>query len=689
MRHTKLAGLMGPAEKIARVAADAQSVARRALTRKSGTVVVPNGDGTSTVIGPGAGGTGGQSNGVAEWVGDATPPGRPVGVAASSAWGVLYVSWGGELEGGVPPDFAYCAVMVDGVEKARMAERGTAAIDGLEPGAVTVTMVAYDAARDMDGNMSPNASVPSDAVTVEVVDERAEIDEAVQEAKDAADAMAGQITEVTTKVEGLEGELDHVSTQVTGAVEDSDAALTAATEARQDLDGFKTTVSQTYETKADADAAMAQERLDRESAIEQSATEIMSQVSEGYVDKATGATYATKTEVQQTADSIKSEVAATYQTQDGMASYATKTYVDQQDDSITSTVEEVSHVADGAMSKATEVEQTAEGLQVTLTQTTNTANAAQSAANAAQSTANSAQQAASDAAKTATNFLRFDGSGLCVGDQTAGTLGANALLSGDSLKLRNGATELASFEPNVVELGKGNRNASIRLCDSTISISSDDGYAHIDIANDIDTIPFFRIGFDENYYLEIEHGFGSATLKAGDASLKLTGVDYPTLIDLDAAEIRMNGWTMLNATQFGENGKLYDPSELEPAIDAAIELLSPTSVSITPNTALLNYNSYTNSSIRFGNVLILQCSIALSKGTNWASSELTLFTLPSGHRPSAERTLQRAALVITADGANTYARTIKVRTDGVVRFVNDGTTSNVSRVMLPGIAVRL
>jgi hypothetical protein len=114
-----------------------------------------------------------------------------------------------------------------------------------------------------------------------------------------------------------------------------------------------------------------------------------------------------------------------------------------------------------------------------------------------------------------------------------------------------------------------------------------------------------------------------------------------------------------------------------------------TAVSLTANTNLANYNSYTNSSVRFGNLLILQCSIALSKGTKWSSSELTLFTLPAGNRPSAERTLQRAALVITEGGANTYARTIKVRTDGAVLFVNDGSTSNVARVMLPGIVVRM
>lgn len=114
-----------------------------------------------------------------------------------------------------------------------------------------------------------------------------------------------------------------------------------------------------------------------------------------------------------------------------------------------------------------------------------------------------------------------------------------------------------------------------------------------------------------------------------------------------------------------------------------------TAVSLSANTNLANYNSYTNSSVRFGNLLILQCSIALSTATNWNAAELTLFTLPAGQRPSAERTLQRSALVITNNGANVFVRTIKVRTDGVVRFVNDGSTSNVSRVMLPGVVVRM
>lgn len=564
MRHTKLAGLMGPAEKIARVAADAQSVARRALTRKSGTVVVPNGDGTSTVIGPGAGDTDGQSNGLSQWVGDTTPPGRPTGITAASSWGVLYVTWGGELEGGTPPDFAYCAVLVDGVEKARMAERGTVAIDGLEPGEVAVTLVAYDAARDMDGNLAPNASQPSDAVVVEVVDERAEIDEAVQDAKDAADAMAGQITEVTTKVEGLEGELDHVSTQVTGAVEDADAALTAATEAKQDIDGFKTTVSQTYETKADADAAIAQERLDRESAIEQSATEIMAQVSEGYVDKTTGATYATKTEVQQSADSILSEVSTTYQSKDGMSSYATKSYVDQQDDSIASTVSSVQQTAQGALEKATTVEQTAEGLEVTLNQTTQTANAAQSAASAAQSTANAAQSAASDAAKTATNFMKLDGSGLCVGDQTAGTLGANALIASDKMSIRRGTAELATFAADRVELGKNSSSSTVSLCDGLMQVSSIEGYSAIKFDDSV--TPRFDVGFENGSRVEANNSLNEIAMRGGNAFVLVHGSGGDgSYISLDADRVYMGITTELNSVSVG--GGFYGNDEVRTALD--------------------------------------------------------------------------------------------------------------------------
>ena len=138
--------------------------------------------------------------------------------------------------------------------------------------------------------------------------------QAAQSAADAAaekaDEAASQITDVKTTVEQ---ELGAIKVTVSGVSETADSALRQASEAKQDLEGFRTTVSQTYETKADADAAMAQEVLDRNSAISQSATEIKQEVSQNYVSNETGETLATKAEVTQSANQIKQEVSQNYQ----------------------------------------------------------------------------------------------------------------------------------------------------------------------------------------------------------------------------------------------------------------------------------------------------------------------------------------------------------------------------------------
>ena len=348
-----------------RVANRALRVANGLATARPGNVFIPNKgddgmtDGTGTWIGSGDVGNGG----VAPWIGDTTPPGKPTGITCSSAWGTLYVNWDGTLEGGVPADFAYVSVLVDGAEIARMVEAGTAVREDLENGTtVQVTAVAYDAARDRNGNPAPNASEAFGPVSVQISDERAEIDAEVEEIKgemeqaaqdaadakeaaaeasskadaaaDKADSYQSQIDDVTATVNGVEQEVAGFSSQIQGAVEDASQALTAATEASQDLAGFKTTVSQTYETKAGADAAMAQEVLDRNSAIEQSAGEILSTVSQNYVDNETGETLATKAELEVTADSIRAEVEETYQSKDGMSDYATNSSVTQTANSI-------------------------------------------------------------------------------------------------------------------------------------------------------------------------------------------------------------------------------------------------------------------------------------------------------------------------------------------------------------------
>lgn len=79
---------------------------------------------------------------------------------------------------------------------------------------------------------------------------------------------------------------------------------------------------------------------------------------------------------------------------------------------------------------------------------------------------------ASAAAKTATNYLKFDSNGLCVGDQTAGTLGKNVLIDADSVDIRNGTTVLSSFGPDYIEIGKNSISSTIGMVHNAFEISA-------------------------------------------------------------------------------------------------------------------------------------------------------------------------------------------------------------------------
>ena len=67
-----------------------------------------------------------------------------------------------------------------------------------------------------------------------------------------------------------------------------------------------------------------------------------------------------------------------------------------------------------------------------------------------------------NAAKTATNYLKFDSSGLCVGNMT-GTLQGNTLIKSTGVDIRNGSTVLASFTPTQVDLGKNSSTSKISM----------------------------------------------------------------------------------------------------------------------------------------------------------------------------------------------------------------------------------
>lgn len=76
-----------------------------------------------------------------------------------------------------------------------------------------------------------------------------------------------------------------------------------------------------------------------------------------------------------------------------------------------------------------------------------------------------------NAAKTATNYITMDYNGVMVSDTSQGSYGSNVLIASDGVNIRNGTTTVASFKANEIELGKGNKNSVIKLCDGFGKIS--------------------------------------------------------------------------------------------------------------------------------------------------------------------------------------------------------------------------
>jgi len=192
--HRKAVALMDPIEAVARLAARAGERAEAAQTRASGSASFDNADGTRTIIGPQTG-----SATMATHVGDVTPPGRPLGVAGASSAGVVYVAWGGELDGGIPADFGHVSLYmsVEGASElvGTLTEAG---IVSTVPMATTATVEVWATSEDdaclADGTPAHNVSEESDHATV-----------AVTQGEDAAavDALRERVSAVEAKADGL------------------------------------------------------------------------------------------------------------------------------------------------------------------------------------------------------------------------------------------------------------------------------------------------------------------------------------------------------------------------------------------------------------------------------------------------------------------------------------------------------
>lgn len=75
-----------------------------------------------------------------------------------------------------------------------------------------------------------------------------------------------------------------------------------------------------------------------------------------------------------------------------------------------------------------------------------------------------------EAAKTATNYMKFDNSGLTVGDLTGKTLGRNVNIDNSSVNIRNGTNVLAQFAESLIEIGKNTSVSAVSFMNGTVKL---------------------------------------------------------------------------------------------------------------------------------------------------------------------------------------------------------------------------
>ena len=141
----------------------------------------------------------------------------------------------------------------------------------------------------------------------------------------------------------------------------------------------------------------------------------------------------------------------------------TRTYQTWNDNTTTTTTP----VLADALNKANSTSSEAMG---TATQAKSIANNANSTASSAKSTADTARKEASNAAKTATNYMKFDISGLTVGNLTKNTLGRNVNIDDRSVNIRNGSNVLSSFAESLIEIGKNTSTATISFLNGIVKL---------------------------------------------------------------------------------------------------------------------------------------------------------------------------------------------------------------------------
>ena len=135
-----------------------------------------------------------------------------------------------------------------------------------------------------------------------------------------------------------------------------------------------------------------------------------------------------------------------------------------------STASSALNTSSEAMGTATQAKSIANNANSAASSAKSAADKANTAASHAQSTADTARNEASEAAKTATDYMKFDNSGLTVGDLTGNTLGRNVNIDNSSVNIRNGTNVLAQFAESLIEIGKNTSTATISFLGGIVKL---------------------------------------------------------------------------------------------------------------------------------------------------------------------------------------------------------------------------
>ena len=162
-----LPGMSPIYENMARSVVQAHKKINGQNTSPTGTISIHRSNGSKDIYGS----LNREGYSVAKNVGDTEAPGKPLGISAVSVGGILYVSWSGELEGGLPSDF-YCVRAYLEIEGkvhviGELTSKGDLSYKSLGEGVQgTVYATAEDETCNEDGTPNHNVSEKSDKISV-------------------------------------------------------------------------------------------------------------------------------------------------------------------------------------------------------------------------------------------------------------------------------------------------------------------------------------------------------------------------------------------------------------------------------------------------------------------------------------------------------------------------------------------